>query len=58
VKLAAVDGIRRRAFLRTPEVKRRLQRVLAMKSIAKDPYCRAELRTALRAIDGSSPARS
>jgi hypothetical protein len=38
VKLAAVDGILRCSFLRTPEVKQQLQRLLAMKSIAKDEY--------------------
>jgi hypothetical protein len=38
VKLAAVSGVLRCSFLRTPEVKQRLQRVLAMKSIAKDEH--------------------
>src|SRR6185436_20745508 len=38
VKLAAVSGVLRCSFLRTPEVKQQLQRVLAMKSIAKDEH--------------------
>jgi hypothetical protein len=50
VKLAAVNGILRCAFLRTPEVKQQLQRLLAMKSLAKDEYAVKQFQDALNAF--------
>ena len=50
VKLAAVSGVLRCSFLRTPEVKQQLQRVLAMKSIAKDEYAVKQFQGALNAF--------
>ena len=50
VKLLVVDGIARRSYLRTPEVKRELQRMLSLKSIAADPYSRQKTRAALGAF--------
>lgn len=55
VKLAAVDGILRCSFLRTPAVKQQLQRLLAMKSIANDEYSVERLQEALKAIDSDAP---
>jgi len=50
MKLAAVNGILRCAFLRTPEVKQQLQRLLAMKSLAKDEYAVEQFQDALNAF--------
>lgn len=52
MKLAVVSGIRQCVFLPTPEVKQQLQRLMAMKSIAKNAHSLAQFREAVRAIDG------
>lgn len=53
LKLAALDGIVRRPFLRTPEVKARLQELMGMKSIARDRYVLGRFQQALDSFEGS-----
>jgi hypothetical protein len=51
VKLAVVNGITRCRFLQTPDVKRQLQALTTMKSIAKDAYTLDRIREAVEIID-------
>ena len=58
LKLASIAGVRRCAFLRTPEVRQRLVDLLKLKSIAKDEYSHEKIEEALRVIDGDATGRS
>lgn len=50
-KLLAVDGITRCAFLRTPSVKVKLEKLMAMKSIARYPDALNRVQKALDSFD-------
>ncbi|MEO8585597.1 MAG: hypothetical protein ABI584_05510 [Acidobacteriota bacterium] len=47
VKILVADGVIRRKFLRTPETRVELRRLLKMKSIRDDPFSRGIFRKAL-----------
>ena len=53
VKLVALNGIVRLSFLRTPEVKQQLLRLMVMKSIAKDEYSMERIQEALALFPNS-----
>lgn len=55
-KLQVIDGITRLPFLRTPSVKARLDKLTAMKSIARDRHVLECIRKALDSF-GSGPIR-